>query len=86
MLVQAPRHDLKDGQWSAALLPGWDDSCCGLAPLLDHMAARMRDLGEDLRPEAQHAIEYPHEAPPWFDASPVRPPTTDVPVRLTRRA
>ncbi len=30
-----------DRDLSASLIPGWDNGCCGLAPLLDHMAERI---------------------------------------------
>lgn len=78
-----------DRDLSSQFLPGWNDGCCGLGPLLDHMGQKLMAQGS-ARPEVAAALsgDLGEIAPtPWMNhqVAPLPPRSTGVPVALTRR-
>ncbi|MCU0267096.1 MAG: radical SAM protein [Acidimicrobiales bacterium] len=66
-----------DRDLSSAFVPGWESSCCGLGPLLDHLAASMTEGGSELDEPSSAARSAPPAAPPpWYPATALAPVAT----------
>ncbi len=77
-----------DRELSSQFLQGWDDGCCGVGPLLDHMGNHLVSSGATIRLEALRALTGNTTTPEWMtdEVAPLPPRSAGVSVVLGRRA